>query len=136
PYELEETEAQLNQHTKIEDSAVITQEEEGNKQLIAFYRASDTTAEHIVQLPYEELRAHLSRTLPEYMVPAAFVSLAAIPLNPNGKVDRRALARLDVTIASGQDYVAPRNDAEKQLVEIWAEVLKLAPEKIGVNDSF
>ena len=70
------------------------------------------------------------------MVPAAFVSLAAIPLNPNGKVDRRALARMDVTIASGQEYVAPRNDTEQQLVEIWAQVLKLAPEKIGVNDSF
>src|SRR2546425_5496822 len=70
------------------------------------------------------------------MVPAAFVSLAIIPLNPSGKVDRRALARMDVAIVSGQDYVSPRNDTERQLVAIWAEVLKLAPEKIGVHDNF
>jgi thioesterase domain-containing protein/acyl carrier protein len=70
------------------------------------------------------------------MVPAAFVSLAVIPLNPNGKVDRRVLARMDVTIASGRKYVVPRSDTEKQLVAIWAEVLNLTPEKIGVNDNF
>src|SRR5206468_621143 len=82
------------------------------------------------------LRAHLSQMLPEYMIPAAFVSLAEIPLNPNGKVDRRALARLNVTIASGRDYAAPRSDMEKQLVEIWAQLLNRAPKTIGVNDSF
>src|SRR5712692_2974799 len=70
------------------------------------------------------------------MVPAGFVSLAAIPLNSSGKTDRRALARLDVTIASSREYMAPRDNAERVLVEIWAQVLKLAPETIGVNDSF
>ncbi|HKO57253.1 MAG TPA: amino acid adenylation domain-containing protein, partial [Thermoanaerobaculia bacterium] len=134
--ELGEIEARLQQHDGIQDTAVVAQDHEGNKQLIAFYRAKATTAEQVVQLPSEELRAHLVRTLPEHMMPAAFVSLKAIPLNPNGKVDRRALARMDVTIASGREYVAPRNDAEKQLVEIWADVLKLAPETIGVNDNF
>jgi thioesterase domain-containing protein/acyl carrier protein len=70
------------------------------------------------------------------MVPAAFISLADIPLNSNGKVDRGALGRIDASIASGREYVAPRNPAETQLVQIWAEVLKLATGKIGVNDSF
>ena len=134
--ELGEIEAQLNQHPRIQDSAVIAKEQEGSRQLIAFYRAKESTAEQPVQLPNEELRAHLLRTLPEYMVPAAFVSLATIPLSSNGKVDRRALARKEVKITSGQQYVAPRNNTEKQLVEIWAQVLQLAPEKIGVNDSF
>jgi thioesterase domain-containing protein/acyl carrier protein len=64
------------------------------------------------------------------------VSLAGIPLTPNGKVDRRALARMEVTAESGQQYVGPRNDTEKQLVDIWAKVLNLAPEKIGINDNF
>jgi thioesterase domain-containing protein len=131
-----EIEARLNQHSEIQDSAVIAQGQGADKQLIAFYRAKETQADHIVDLRNEELRAHLLRTLPEYMVPVGFVSLAAIPLNPNGKVDRRALARMDLTVESGQEYVAPRNDAERQLVEIWAEVLQLAPEKIGINDSF
>ncbi len=134
--ELGEIEACLNQHPEIQDSAVIAKEQEGSKQLIAFYRAKETTAEELVQLPNEELRAHLLRTLPEYMAPVAFVSLAAIPLNTSGKVDRRALARKEVKLTSGQRYVAPRNDAEKQIVKIWAQVLNLAPEKIGVNDSF
>ena len=70
------------------------------------------------------------------MVPAAFVSLAAIPLQPNGKVDRRALARMDVTLASGHAYVAPRTETETRLVAIWADVLNLVPEQIGVNDNF
>jgi thioesterase domain-containing protein/acyl carrier protein len=115
---------------------VITQGEETNKQLIAFYRAKDTRADHIVELGQEALRGHLLRTLPDYMVPAGFVSLAAMPLNANGKVDRRALARMEVKIGSAEEYVAPRNPGEKQLVEIWAEVLNLAPEKIGVYDNF
>ncbi|HKO57468.1 MAG TPA: amino acid adenylation domain-containing protein [Thermoanaerobaculia bacterium] len=134
--ELGEIEARLGEHPAVQDAAVIAKGQGAEKHLIAFYRAKETTAERIVQVPYEDLRAHLLRTLPDYMVPAAFVSLAAIPLSPNGKVDRRALAGMDVTVASGHDYAAPRNDAEKQLVEIWSEVLKLAPEKIGVNDSF
>ncbi|HET8891758.1 MAG TPA: amino acid adenylation domain-containing protein, partial [Candidatus Angelobacter sp.] len=134
--ELGEIEAQLNLHPQIQDSAVIAKDQDGSKQLIAFYRAKETTAEQLVQLPNEELREHLLRTLPDYMAPAAFVSLAAIPLSPNGKVDRRALARIEVKIASDQEYLAPRNEVEKQLVEIWAQVLHLAPEKIGVNDNF
>ena len=134
--ELGEIEARLNQHPQIQDSAVVAQGQDGNKHLIAFYRATDTQADHLVQLPSEELRAHVLQTLPEYMAPAAFVSLVAIPLTANGKVDRRALARMDVTLASGREYVAPRTDTERQLVGIWAEVLNQAPETIGVHDSF
>ena len=99
--EMGEIEARLNQHPGIQDGAVIAQGQGANKQLVAFYRATETTADQLVELPYEELRAHLLQTLPDYMVPAAFVSLAAIPLSPNGKVDRRALARMDVTMAVG-----------------------------------
>ena len=134
--ELGEIEACLNQHPGIEDSVVITQGQDADKQLTAFYRAKETQADHMVQLPNEELRANLLRTLPDYMAPAVFVSLLAIPLNPSGKVDRRALAQINVQIASSREYVAPRNDTEMQLVEIWAAVLKLSPEKIGINDNF
>jgi acyl carrier protein len=131
-----EVEARLNQHAAVQDSAVIAQGDGANKQLVAFYRAKDTTADQIVQLPNEELRAHLLRTLPDSMVPAAFVSLAAIPLTSNGKVDRRALERMDVLAAASRDYVAPRNATEAGRVAIWAEVLKRAPETIGVDDDF
>jgi thioester reductase-like protein len=131
-----EIEAQLDQHPTIKESAVIAQGQGDEKQLIAFYRASETQGDELVQLPAEELRAHLLRTLPEFMVPAAFVSLAMIPLSSNGKADRGALARMDVSIASAEEYVAPRNEKERQLVEIWAQVLNRAPETIGVNDNF
>src|SRR5947209_64038 len=87
--ELGEIEAGLNQHPGIEDNVVIAQGQETRQQLIAFYRAKETQAGHIVELANQELREHLLRTLPEYMVPATFLSLAAIPMNPNGKVDRR-----------------------------------------------
>ncbi|HZD96134.1 MAG TPA: amino acid adenylation domain-containing protein, partial [Candidatus Sulfotelmatobacter sp.] len=134
--ELGEIEACLNQHPGIEDSVVIAQGAEGNKQLVAFYRAKEITAEKQVQVSNEELRGHLLRSLPEYMAPAVYVSLAEIPLNANGKIDRRALERMEVKGGSGREYVGPSNSTEAQLVTIWAEVLKLEPEKIGVNDSF
>jgi amino acid adenylation domain-containing protein len=134
--ELGEIEARLNQHPGIEDSVVIAQGEETEKRLIAFYRAKGTTAEQLAQLSHEELREHLLRSLPDYMVPAVFVSLGAIPLNANGKVDRRALERMEVGASSRRAYVGPKNETERQLVEIWAEVLKLEPEKIGINDNF
>jgi amino acid adenylation domain-containing protein len=134
--ELGEIEARLHQHPGIQECAVIAKGEGTNRQLIAFYRAKKSTADRIVELPHEELRTQLLRTLPEYMVPAAFVSLAALPLSPHRKVDRRALERMDVTLASGQEYVAPRNDTERRLVAIWSEVLDRAPETIGVKDNF
>ncbi|MBV9495483.1 MAG: amino acid adenylation domain-containing protein, partial [Acidobacteria bacterium] len=134
--EIGEIEAQLNEFAGIQDSAVIAKGEGADKHLVAFYRAHDTSADHLVQLSGDALRAHLLRALPDYMVPTAFVSVNSIPLSSNGKVDRRALARLEVTLASAQEYVAPRNETEKQLVAIWSEVLNVAPETIGVNDNF
>ncbi|HEX8619003.1 MAG TPA: amino acid adenylation domain-containing protein, partial [Thermoanaerobaculia bacterium] len=128
--EMGEIEARLNEHPAIQDAVVIARGEGANKQLVAFYRAAANAPAQ------EDLRLHLLQTLPEYMVPSAFVELEAIPLNPNGKVDRRALARMDVSLASAREYVAPRNEAETRLVAIWAEVLNRAPESIGIHDNF
>ncbi|MFQ3244132.1 MAG: amino acid adenylation domain-containing protein [Arenicella sp.] len=134
--ELGEIEARLNQYPEVKDSVVIAQGQEGNKRLIAYYVASNSTEDQIIDLDNEGLRIHLLQTLPDYMLPVAIVSLGAIPLTPNGKVDRRALELMDVSIESSKAYQAPRNEMEKQMVAIWAEVLKLDPEKIGVNDNF
>lgn len=81
------------------------------------------------------LRNRLSEKLPDYMVPARFVWLDEMPLT-NGKIDRIALQHLDeeADAASNQNYVAPRNDLERQLVEIWQRVLR--HERIGVRDNF
>jgi amidohydrolase len=134
--EIGEIEVRLSEYSGVQDCAVVAQGEGADRQLVAFYRATETTADHSVVLPPGELRAHLKQTLPDHMVPAAFVSLAAIPLHPNGKVDRRTLTKMDAMIASGEAYVAPRNQAEESLARLFGEVLKREPEKIGVNDNF
>ncbi|RYE00952.1 MAG: amino acid adenylation domain-containing protein, partial [Sphingobacteriales bacterium] len=135
-----EIEAQLNQHPDITDCAVVAQGHEANKQLIAFYveasNGTDDTPADLTALLHDQLKAYLLQVLPEYMVPVAFVRVEAIPLTPNGKVDRRVLESRTVDIESSQTYLAPRNGIEQQLVAIWAEVLHVAPEKIGINDNF
>jgi acyl carrier protein len=80
----------------------------------------------------EVLRSKLERLLPDYMVPATFTELTAIPLTINGKLDRKALP--DPEFTSGESYVAPRTELEEQLCNVWEKVLGL--NKIGVNDNF
>jgi amino acid adenylation domain-containing protein/non-ribosomal peptide synthase protein (TIGR01720 family) len=83
----------------------------------------------------EELRAFLGARLPEHMVPGRFALLDELPLLPNGKADRRALAALPLDEpARGQGYVAPRDAAESALASIWGSVLGL--ERVGVHDNF
>ena len=82
-----------------------------------------------------ELRSFLKQQLPEYMIPSAFVLLDALPLSPNGKVDRKALPAPDQSRPEPEEsYVAPRTPVEEMLAEIWAEVLKL--DKVGIDDNF
>ena len=80
-----------------------------------------------------ELRRHLQTILPEYMVPSFFVLLAELPLNANGKVDRKALPEPE-TSGEAAGYVAPRTPTEKTVADIWCEVLKL--EQVGIEDNF
>jgi len=102
----------------------------GDKRLVAYVvcGAEDQTT---VELIRETLRARL----PDYMVPSAFVMLGALPKTPTGKVDRRALPEPDVAQpGAASAFVAPRNDAEQTLAEIWSEVLGL--DEVGVHDNF
>jgi acyl carrier protein len=128
--ELGEIEAALRSHASIRDALVVGREDTpGDKRLIAYIvPVSEQTVDVV------GLRAHLSQTLPDYMVPAAFVSLPAFPLTPNGKVNRRALPAPEGAAVARHEYVAPRNSTEEVLVGIWREVLKL--DKVGVHDNF
>jgi len=82
-----------------------------------------------------QIRNYLSDRLPDYMIPSAFVILASFPLTPNGKRDRRALPAPDAFRSTSEaSFIAPRNEVEQQLAQIWSEVLRVSP--IGVHDNF
>jgi amino acid adenylation domain-containing protein len=122
--ELGEIEAVLRQHESIADCVVVARADAGETRLVAYV---------VGKAEAEALRAHVRRSLPEYMVPAAFVSLGALPLTPNGKLDRKALPAPELASAK-ETYVAPRTPVEEVLAEIWAEVLRR--EQVGVHDRF
>ena len=83
----------------------------------------------------DPLQRHLNAQLPEYMVPAAIVVLDALPVTPNGKLDRRALPAPDLSRSKEEgDFIAPRDSLERELAGIWEEILGVRP--IGVRDNF
>ena len=86
------------------------------------------------EMDLTELKEQVKKTLPEYMVPMAYVALPEFPLTPNGKIDKRSLPIPGDQNVQKQAYVAPRNDTEETLIQIWQEVLQL--EKVGVTDNF
>ncbi|HEX2222600.1 MAG TPA: condensation domain-containing protein, partial [Thermoanaerobaculia bacterium] len=128
--ELGEIEAVLGRHSAVREAAVVVRDENGDKRLAAYFVASDGS-----ELPADELRAYLRERLPDFMVPVTFTALPALPLTPNDKLDRRALAAIDPAAAkSTREFLAPRNPVEDLLSLILAEVLGL--ERVGVRDRF
>jgi amino acid adenylation domain-containing protein/FkbH-like protein len=129
--ELGEVETVLGTHPDIRECAVtVFGQTAGSRKLVAYF-----TTHRGSSINNSDLRSFLADRLPDYMVPSAFVQLASLPLNANGKVDRRALpepgqARPDLE----KKYVRPADDVETRLVEIWEAVLKVKP--IGVEDKF
>nr|QEO74530.1 condensation domain-containing protein [uncultured bacterium] len=123
--ELGEIEAALSTVAGVRDAvAAVREDAPGDRRLVA-YVTGDATA--------EEMRRSLRERLPDYMIPAAFVPLAALPLTPNGKVDRKALPAPDHQDSREGD-LAPRTPVEELLAGIWAEVLGL--ERVGAAGHF
>ncbi len=122
-----EIEARLCAHSEVREAVVVVREDGGEKRLVGYVVAVGP------QLDAEVLRVHLKASLPEYMVPAAFVLLAQLPLTANGKVDRRALPAPEFG-ASADQYAPPRTPTEEVLCGIWAEVLRL--ERVGIHNNF
>lgn len=128
--ELSEIEMALNNRPAIRECAVITQQSGSDKILVAY-----CVMENGKEISPTELREHLQKALPDYMIPAAFVPLPSLPLNANGKVDRKALPKPDeLQFSSKKKFTAPRDEIETDLVKIWEEVLNVKP--IGVDDHF
>ncbi|NJC74317.1 amino acid adenylation domain-containing protein, partial [Planosporangium thailandense] len=125
-----EIEAVLLGHPAIAEAAVVARDDGGHQRLVAY----------VVPAPGQwipsasVLRELLGGSLPDYMIPTAFVTLAALPLTTSGKLDRRALPAPDLTSIDPGGYVAPRTDVERVVANIWAEVLGV--ERVGVTDNF
>jgi len=128
--EVEEVEAVLRSHPAVAEAAVQARlDAAGDARLVAFVaaRAAAPTP--------RELREHLARALPDYMIPAVFQSVEAVPRTPNGKLDRGALHALPVAAGdSAAEHVAPRSTAERRVAEIWEEVLGIP--RVGATDHF
>lgn len=125
--ELGEVESSLSQLEGVLESVVVSKELGGEAVLVAYY-VSDGRSDD------SSIRDGLKRALPPYMVPSFFVELDSIPLTSNGKVDRKALPDPSGRGQRLCEYVAPRDEVEEKLVEIWQEVLGI--DKVGIDDDF
>jgi tyrocidine synthetase-3 len=127
--ELGEIENRLLHHKNIKEAVVIAKEESGKDKCLCAY----IVPHHMAAFQETELEEYLAAALPDYMVPTYFVPLGKMPLNPNGKIDRKALPEPGMT--KGNNYLPPENKIQKKLVKIWSDVLgKKNP--IGINDDF
>lgn len=125
--ELGEIEAQILAQTGVREVAVLAHEGHGDLRLVAYL-----VPHNGVQLSSTLLKTSLAAALPEYMIPGLFVFLEALPLNPNGKIDRKALPlpeQYDKT-----DYDPPVNALEMVIAEIWSEVLEIP--QVGLQNNF
>jgi len=127
--ELGEIEAALGQHDQVRECVMLLREDTpGDQRLVAYVVPSAVGADSSV------LREHLRQTLPEYMIPNDVVILDAMPLTPNGKLDRKQLPAPSSVGPAKTDYAAPENELQQIIVNIWQETLQL--DKVGVNDGF
>ncbi|NBD08852.1 amino acid adenylation domain-containing protein [Corallococcus silvisoli] len=125
--ELGEVEAALNQLPGVDDAvAEVREDTPGNRQLVAYVVGAS--------VDLTTLRPALAERLPTHLMPSAFVRLARLPLNPVGKVDRKALPAPEVNRDPARALVGPRTPLELRLVRIWEELLGVSP--IGVHDDF
>ena len=120
--ELGEIQARLLEHPQVNEAAVVARED----RLVAYYTGAHTDI--------DRLRAHLLQHLPDFMVPAVFVHLDALPLSPNGKLDRKALPVPGMDALSVREYAAPEGDTEILMAALWVELLNV--ERVGRHDNF
>jgi amino acid adenylation domain-containing protein len=125
--ELGEVENALSSYDRIKQRVVLVKEKAGNKYLVGYYVSDEKLDEELVL-------KHLQSKLPDYMVPKILVHLERFPLTINGKLDRKALP--DPEFINNNNYVAPRDEIEKEIVSILSKLLGLSIDKMGVNDNF
>jgi acyl carrier protein len=133
-----EIETVLAGHPSVREAAVVAVTAEGAQpRLVAYYvarAAHEAPGVATAPLPAAALRAYLRERLPEYMVPATLVALAALPVGATGKIDRRALPAPMEEPEAGALLTAPRTETERRLAAIWSEILGI--ERVGVETNF
>ncbi|MGJ7564546.1 amino acid adenylation domain-containing protein [Variovorax sp. GB1R11] len=122
--ELGEIEAQLQAQPEVREAVVVASEGPSGARLVAYVSGND--------IDTATLRERLAETLPDYMVPSVIMVLDALPLNANGKVDRKALPA--ATVTSDKPYEAPQGHIAETVAAVWAEVLQM--DKVGIHDNF
>jgi len=127
--ELSEIEYQLEQNELIKQAVVLLKELQGNSYITAYIQVTEA-------FEVTKVKTFLGQILPKYMIPAIYITLEEFPLTRTGKIERKSLPGPTVSDLKTVPYVAPKNDIEHKLINIWAEVLKLDPEIVGTEDNF
>jgi fengycin family lipopeptide synthetase A len=125
--ELGEIENRIQSHPSVKDVVVVGTTHNNNSILCAYYVTD-------APVPKSELREYLLQVLPDYMVPSYFLAMDALPQTSNGKVNRKALPPPDYEEVTEEEYLAPDNPTESELVESWCRLLEIT--KVGVNENF
>ncbi|MGG4268519.1 amino acid adenylation domain-containing protein, partial [Peribacillus simplex] len=126
--ELNEIEIQLLKHDKIQQAVVLDRNGDNSEKVLVAYLVSSE------EISIAELKSMLNQVLPQYMIPSYYVFLDKIPLTSNGKVDRQKLPGLESAAVVQEDYVAPKNEQQRKLSEIWSNVLGI--NKVGITDNY
>ena len=135
--ELNEIEARLLQHPEVEAAAVSARGDHDDKRLLAWVvrRTGDDNGRDDAAF-VQSLRDFMAQTLPAYMLPQAILVIDRMPLTANGKIDDKALPQPCADDWFAGEYIAPRNDTESRIAEIWAQVLQIEPAHVGATADF
>ena len=123
-----EIETAIVKQAGIKETVVIAKEDQAGRSYLTGYYVSGER-----KIGEEELREQLSKELPDYMIPQYLVELDHLPLTVNGKIDRKALPEPEL---HKEEYIAPRNETERKLAEIWGEVLGISSGSISIRDNY
>jgi len=127
--ELGEIESVLRSHDDIVDAVVIADGNGATARLLAYLIPVDPSSATVATL-----RSFVQQRLPDYMIPSRFVEVDSFPMTANRKIDRNALPRPDAAVVTASEYVAPRDDVERVVADIFADVLAVG--RVGVHDDF
>ncbi|MDQ1352752.1 MAG: hypothetical protein QG657_3058, partial [Acidobacteriota bacterium] len=128
--ELGEIESELLKFGLVKEAVVIDRQGESGEKYLCGYIVEKE------KFDLSRLKEYLSKSLPDYMIPSYFMRIGAIPLNPNGKLDRKALPAIDVQIQTGRAFVAPANEIEERLAALWVEILDIEKDKLSMDENF